>query len=235
MTASFSCHISSTEKRNCCTILLWFLIIHIRNNAVKCWRWGRDLMCSYDGENHSQISCWAHMVISVFEYACKCLIQCWRETRGWGNKKKEIRKETLLPPHFASSKWQMCCTQSYRSHWNNYWSRVFHPCVHVSRQPAMASPVHGHHSAPVWTKSWDKSWFCFVHIWLHFALTLNERQDFGYVCCAKPLQPDFWRGLGPPDVYIVQEFSRWFSYSTQGIITEDPSTLLSSIKGYLDV
>lgn len=99
MTASFSCHISSTEKRNCSTILLWFLIIHIRNNAVKCWRWGRDLMCSYDGENHSQISCWAHMVISVFEYACKCLIQCWRETRGWGNKKKEITKETLLPPH----------------------------------------------------------------------------------------------------------------------------------------
>lgn len=151
------------HRKNCSTILLWFLIIHIRNNSVKCWRSGRDLMCSYDGENHSQISCWAHMVISVFEYACKCLIQCWRETRGWENTKKEIKKRSPPSSHFAFSTWRVCCTQSYRSHWNNYWSRDFHPCVQVSRHPAV--PITpGRHSVPAWTKSWDKSWFCFVHM-----------------------------------------------------------------------
>lgn len=55
-------------------------------------------MCSCEGGNHSQISCWAHMVISVFGYACKCLIQ-HREgvTVYWGNKRKDIAGD-IFPP-----------------------------------------------------------------------------------------------------------------------------------------
>lgn len=119
MATSFSCHSSSTEK-NCSAILLWFLIIHIRINPVKCKRSEWDLMCSYDGENHSQISCWAHMVISMFEYACKCLIQ--HQSSEGMRKKTSQNKFSFHPLCLSSSKWWAFCTQSFRSDWSNYWN-----------------------------------------------------------------------------------------------------------------
>lgn len=94
------------------------------------------------------------------------------------------------------------------------------PCDDASRHNAVSSPAHDHSSIPVHTKSWDRSWFyCFFHIQFHFTLA-HERVTRFKICSlcqtACELQPAFWRGLGQYNVFVVQEFSRWLSYFTQG-------------------
>lgn len=183
-------------------------------------------MCSCDGENHSQISCWAHMVISVFGYACKPDSASGSDKVIEQEKRHYKRNSPSLPLAFPLSGELLVLNPSgttgvitgmeifiplrtrFRKSLRCFLSS---PCDDASRHDAETSPAHDHSSVPVHSRSWDRSWFyCFFYIWFHFTFA-HERATRFRTCSlcqtACEFQPAFWKGLGQYNVFVVQEFS----------------------------
>lgn len=212
-------------------------------------------MGSCEGENHSQISCWAHMVISTFGYACKCLIQHQGGvTKDWGNKWTDIAallKTFSLPPlRLSSSERWDSCTQSFRS---NFCNRDFSsPEASFQKVPLLLS------GQPLWCGS--RKWCCgnsCSRAQLHPSPYQKLRQKLILLLFPHPISSHSceWQGLGYvyyAELHLhssllfgeglantVSLWSRNFHTGSliphKAAVNDDSSISLSSVNGCLDI
>lgn len=147
----------------------------------------------------------------------------WQSTEG--TREKTLLETFSLPPPFLSSSEQWAsCTQSFR---RNIWNWDFPspeasfqkvPLLH-SGQPlwcardkdAVAAP-----SQPIPEAETEADFTAYSTSNFISFLWVTRFRICSLCKTAFVLQPAFWRGLGQCSVFVVQEFSHWISYSTQG-------------------
>lgn len=164
------------------------------------------------------------------------LVNVWFSIKGeWqsteGTREKTLLKTFSLPPHCLSSSEQWAsCTPSFSS---NSWNWDFYLLRHHFRKSlccTLAAPVMCQQTMMLWQlcspallhpSPSQKLRQKLILLLLPHPISSHscEWQGLGYVhyaklhLCSSLL---FWRGFGQYSVFVVQEFSHWLSYSTQG-------------------